>query len=90
MALSVIGKMISLGIGIDPTNVYGHKDFVPCLSQMIEGCKSRPKNTNLLPIKVDVPQLLAEQGLTEGASPLVSAVGDLTLIAFYSLLRIGK
>ena len=38
----------------------------------------------------DVPELLAATGKRPGASELVKAVGDWTLIAFYYLLRVGE
>jgi hypothetical protein len=37
-------------------------------------------------IEVDVPKLLAAQGLESGTSPLIAAVGDMSLIASYFLL----
>jgi hypothetical protein len=43
-----------------------------------------------LPVKADIPELLAEKGCDGNAYTLERAVGDLTLIAFYYLLRIGE
>ena len=43
-----------------------------------------------LSVQVDVPERLAEFGLMPEASELMKAVGDLSLIAFYYLLRIGE
>ena len=38
----------------------------------------------------DDPDLIATAGKAKGATPLHSAVGDLALIAFYVLLRVGE
>ena len=43
-----------------------------------------------LPVEADVPNFLVDVGLTSAASPLDHAIGDLAIIAFYYLLRIGE
>jgi hypothetical protein len=43
-----------------------------------------------LPVEAEVPELLAERGRRPFATEQDRAVGDLTLIAFYYLLRIGE
>jgi hypothetical protein len=43
-----------------------------------------------LPVEADVPEFLVKLGLQVGASAKDKAVGDLSLIAFYYLLRIGE
>jgi hypothetical protein len=43
-----------------------------------------------LPVEVDIPEYLVQRGLHPAASPRETAVGDLALIAFYYLLRIGE
>lgn len=43
-----------------------------------------------MPVEVDVPEFLIECGLQPAASERIKAVGDLSLIAFYYLLRIGE
>ena len=58
---------------------------------MVEGfSKEDPPTMKKLPIEVDVPEYLVKHGRTAGASALSTAVGDLTLIAFYYLLRVGE
>ncbi len=47
--------------------------------------KADPPTTKQLPVKADVPELLAERGRKGNAKPLDQAIGDLTLIAFYYL-----
>ena len=43
-----------------------------------------------LPVEVDVPEYLVKVGLAPEASEQQRAVGDLTLVAFYYLLRVGE
>ena len=39
---------------------------------------------------VDIPEFLAELGRDKANTELVKAVGELTVIAFYYLLKVGK
>jgi hypothetical protein len=56
---------------------------------MLDGfCKADPPTTKQLPVEANVPEFLIKLGLASGARKLDRAVGDLTLIAFYYLLRI--
>ena len=43
-----------------------------------------------MPVEVDVPELLVKAGMECAATELTKAVGDLTLTAFYYLLRVGE
>jgi hypothetical protein len=43
-----------------------------------------------LPVEADVPEFLVKRGLAPDARKLDHAIGDLTMIAFYYLLCIGK
>ncbi len=43
-----------------------------------------------LPVEADVPEYLVKLGQEPEARELDRAIGDLTMIAFYYLLRIGK
>ena len=43
-----------------------------------------------LAVPVAVPQSIAQRGLTDGATSKEQAVGDLALIAFFYLLRVGE
>jgi hypothetical protein len=52
--------------------------------------KEDPHTTKKLPVEVDVPELLVKWGSMSGASARDKATGDLTLIAFYYLLRVGE
>ena len=77
--------------GINPTKLANSKDLLPQLAQTIEGWrKADPPTTKQLPVESDVPELLVATGRRPGASELVKAVGDWTLVAFYYLLRVGE
>jgi hypothetical protein len=52
--------------------------------------KDDPPTTKKLPVEADVPEHLCNVGTRPGATSLEAAVGDLTLIAFYYLLRVGE
>jgi len=52
--------------------------------------KDDPATRKMLPVEADVPKYLALLGLRKDATPLEQAVGDLALIAFYYLLRVGE
>jgi hypothetical protein len=78
-------------VGNNPTKIIGSEKFLPALQIMIEGySKEDPPTRKMLPIETDVPQLLVELGYSESGTAHAQAIGDLTLIAFYYLLRIGE
>ncbi len=49
-----------------------------------------PPTKKMLPVEADVPEYIASLGLLEASTPLDKAIGDLSLIAFYYLLRVGE
>jgi hypothetical protein len=58
---------------------------------MLDGFrKADPPTTKQLPVEVDVPEYLVKLGQDLEARELDRAIGDLTMIAFYYLLRIGE
>jgi hypothetical protein len=90
-ALTAVGQEITLGCGNNPTKVMGSNKLLPRLSQIYDGWhKEDPPTTKQLPVEADVPELLAERGLVSTATSLDRAIGDLSLIAFSYLLRIGE
>ena len=90
-ALTAIGTTISLARGINPTKVDHTNNLLPRLAQMLEGWrKSDPPTVKKLPVAIDIPELLAEVGRDPAANELDKAIGDLVLIAFYYLLRVGE
>lgn len=52
--------------------------------------KEDPPTVKKLPVAIDVPELLSAVGAEPTANALDQAVGDLVLIAFYYLLRVGE
>jgi hypothetical protein len=58
---------------------------------MLDGFrKEYPPTTKQLPVKADVSEFLVKLGQEPKARELDRAIGDLTTIAFYYLLRIGE
>ena len=58
---------------------------------MLDGFrKADPPTTKQLPVEADVPKYLVKLGQDPEARELDLAIGDLTMIAFYYLLRIGE
>ena len=89
-AITAVGQEIALACGTNPTKITGSEKLLPRLSQIFDGWrKEDPPTTKQLPVEADVPELLAERG-RDGHAELDKAIGDLTLIAFYYLLRIGE
>jgi hypothetical protein len=75
----------------NPTKVVGSKKFLPALQVMIEAySKEDPLTKKVLPVEVDVPELLVEMGYGKLGTLHAQAIKDLSLIAFYYLPRIGE
>jgi hypothetical protein len=90
-AITSIGQEIALACGENPTKIAWSDRCLPRLQQMYDGWrKEDPATTKQLPVEADVPELLADRGLRALATERDRTVGDLTLIAFYYLLRIGE
>lgn len=90
-ALTAIGTTISLAKGINPTKDTTSDKLLPRLAQMMQGWKKDdPPVIKKLPVEVDIPEYLADIGNCPGANALDQAIGDLALIAFYYLLRVGE
>ena len=63
---------------------------MPRLAQILDSWRKEDPPTNKkLPVGIDIPEFLAELGRDKDATEVLKAVGDLTLIAFYYLLRLG-
>ena len=90
-AISADGQEIALACEVNPTKRIGSDKFVPRLAQALDGwCKEDWPVVKKLPVEADIPELLVQAGLASGASMKDKAIGDLTLIAFYYLLRVGE
>ena len=58
---------------------------------MLDGMgKVDPPTTKELPVEADVPELRVHTALNSNATECDKAVADLTMIAFYYLLRVGE
>ncbi len=58
---------------------------------MLDGfCKANPPTTKQLPVEADVPEYLVNLGHEPEARELDRTIGNLVMIAFYYLLRIGE
>ncbi len=90
-AITAVRQEIALACGTNPTKITGGEKLLPRLLQIFDGWrKEDPPTSKQLPVKADVPKLLAEHGHDGCAHKLDRAIRDLTLIAFYYLLRIGE
>ena len=69
----------------------GSDKLIPRLQQMLNGwTKSDPPTLKMLPVEADVPEFIAKMAQLPSATTLDQAIGDLALIAFYYLLRVGE
>lgn len=58
---------------------------------MLDGWESKDGPVKkMMPVEIDVPEYLIKCGMQPGASGRVKAIGELALIAFFFLLRIGE
>jgi hypothetical protein len=90
-ALTAVGTTIALATGRNPTKLDNSNKLIPRLSQMMAGWKKEdPPTIKKLPVAVDIPEFLSAVGALPDANELDKAIGDLALIAFYYLLRIGE
>jgi hypothetical protein len=77
--------------GENPTKMLGPEKFFPRLQQCIDGYRKQdPVSQKKLSVEADVPKYLVKCALDPSANELHKAVGDLSLIAFYYLLRVGE
>ena len=69
----------------------GSDKLLPRLQQTYDGWrKEDPPTSKMLPVESDVPERLVAGGNRQGATELDRAVGDLAMVAFYYLLRVGE
>ena len=63
-ALSAVGTMVALAYEGNPTMAQGEKYLVPRFAQMMEGWrKEDPPTKKKIPMGIDLPEFLAEQGM---------------------------
>ena len=76
---------------MNPTKLAYSDKLIPRLAQTFDGWrKDDPPTIKKLPVEADVPELLSHIGSRPTANELDRAIGDLSLIAFYYLLRVGE
>ena len=90
-ALTAVGKACALDSGVDPTKCENSEKFLPRIQEMLDGWrKIDPPTTKELPVEADVPEFLVNLAMSTRASQCDKATADLTMIAFYYLLRVGE
>jgi hypothetical protein len=90
-AITAICKTIALAYGHNPTKVLGSDKFHDRIQEVLDGWKlHNPHSTKKLPVEADIPEFIATLSTHKDATELHKAVGDMSLIAFYYLLRIGE
>ena len=92
-AISAVGQEIAMAGGTDfnPVKISGTDKFLQPIDRMLKGFRNDdPATVKKLPIEVDVPEFLVECAEDADATPLEKRVADLTLVAFYYLLRVGE
>ena len=69
----------------------GSDKIIPRLQQTYDGWrKEDPPTQKMLPVESDVPEWLVAAATGPRATELDRAVGDLVMVAFYYLLRVGE
>ena len=90
-AVTAIGQEISLAVEFNPTKITSSDKLLPRLQQMYDGWrKEDPPTVKMLPVESDVPELLVTRVRGLSATSFERAVGDLMMIAFYYLMRVGE
>jgi len=90
-AITAVGQTIALACGANPTKLGGSEKLLPRLQQIMDGWrKEDPPTHKMLPVEADVPEFLVNMALTASATECERAIGDLAVIAFYYLLRVGE
>mmetsp|Transcript_453 Transcript_453/g.1051 ORF Transcript_453/g.1051 Transcript_453/m.1051 type:complete len:425 (+) Transcript_453:1385-2659(+) len=91
-ALTAIGQKAAMDRGINPIHVDGGKQLLFPIQLMLDGWrKVDPPTTKKLPVEVDIVECMANMGRDKStASACDRRVGDLGLVAFYYLLRVGE
>jgi len=90
-AITAVGQTIALVCDSNPTKIVGSERLLPRLQIMLDGYrKVNPATRKKLPVQSDVPELLVETAYHQGTPQRQRATADLTMIAFYYLLRVGE
>jgi hypothetical protein len=89
--LTAIGQTIAMACNNNPTKIKGSNKLLSCLQVMLDGYqKEDPASIKKLPVQSDVPELLVTTAYNGMDTEKDKTAADLTLIAFYYLLRFGE
>ena len=89
--LTAVGQTIALVCDSNPTKITGSECLLPRLQIILDGYrKVDPPTKKMLPVQADVPELIVKMAYKLGSAEWEKAIANLTMIAFYYLLRIGK
>jgi hypothetical protein len=89
--ITAVGQKITLDTNTNPTKIMGSKKFLPCLQELLDGYwLEDPPTEKKLPVEANLPELLFDMGYGPNGNTLGQAVGNLSIIVFYYLLRVGK
>ena len=90
VAMRAIGQTCELDLNRNPLYRAPEK-YLKQLEIMFAGFRREdPIPLPEIAVPVSVPQFMAKMGLSPSATPKEQAVGDLALIAFFYLLRVGE
>ena len=90
-ALTAVSQTIEMDSGTNPVKVTGSNDLLLPLQLVLKGWRKKDKPTQKkLPVEADIPEYLSKLGSLDDATELERRVGDLALVAFYYLLRVGE
>ena len=91
IALMAIGQMIALACDSNPKKVMGSERLLPRLQVMLDGYQQVDLPIHKkLPVQANVPELLLKTAYQADRLAQQRAMADLTMIAFYYLLRVGE
>ena len=90
-ALMAVGQAFSVDNRGNPLKPQGSRDYHHDVKVMLDRRKKDdPPTMNKLPIEVNIPEYLVEMVMEVDAGEGQNALANLTLIAFYYLLREGE
>jgi hypothetical protein len=90
-ALTAVGQTIPLACNDNPNKINRSNKLLPRLQIMLDGYrKEDPATIKKLPVQADVPELLVSTAYEGGGTEMDKAAADLTMIAFYYLLRVEE
>ena len=90
-AFTAVGQAIAMEREVNPLKAKGLEKFILPIRMMLDGFENDdPATQKKLPVDADLVELCCEWGLRINATAKDRRTGDLILIAFYYLLRVGE